>query len=443
MPQSAPTDAPRTVSPTPEPRRWDRGLATSFRSLRHRNYRLYFIGQIISFTGSWMQTTALAWLAFALTGKSTWPALISASGILPTFLLGAWGGALADRWPKRSLIFVTQSAFLLLALLLAILVFAGLVDPWLMLAITTATGIVQAIDLPARLAFVMDLAGREDLINAVGLNSVLFNVARVCGPALGGLVLFWWGPGVCFLINAISFVAVLWALAQMDVEGVASMPGPHGSLRALADGFRYIAAHREMAFLCLLAGTTSLFGWPSMSLLPALAHRILDSSAKGYSLLLSGTGLGALAAAWTVATFGSIERRGRFMACGVALISGGLVLLAESAQLGLAVGCCALVGFGLILFLSTCQSVVQLGSREHNRGRIMGIYAMILSGAVPLGNFLAGPAADRYGEPAVLRWLGIACGGAALCLLVVFRPSRIAADGPLPLSAEAAADDPL
>jgi MFS family permease len=424
MPQPAPTDAPSTAGP----RRWDRGLATGFRSLRHRNYRLYFFGQLVSFTGSWMQTTALAWLAFALTHQSKWPALISASQILPTFILGAWGGALADRWPKRSLIFVTQSAFLFLALLLAVLVFAGLADPWLMLAITAATGVVQAIDLPARLAFVIDLAGREDLINAVGLNSVLFNVARVCGPALGGLVLFWSGPGVCFLLNALSFVAVLWALARMDVAGEARVPGPRGGLRALADGFRYLTAHRELAFLCLLAGSTSLFGWPSLALLPALAHRVLDASEKGFSLLLSGTGAGALAAAWTVATFGSIERRGWFIASGVGLVSGGLVLLSLAPDLASAIGCCALVGFGLILFLSTSQSVVQLGASEDNRGRIMGIWAMLLSGAVPLGNLIAGPAADAYGEPAVLRWLGIGCALVALGLLILFRPRSRALD---------------
>jgi MFS family permease len=275
--------------------------------------------------GTWMQTAALNWLAFHLSDLSTWPSGIVAAQILPTFLLGALGGALADRWPKRTLIMGTQAAYLVLALLLAGLTAAGVIDPWQLLLISLANGIVQAIDLPARLAFVMDLVGREDLMNAVGLNSMLFNVARALGPALAALLLLVLQPWACFLANGLSYLAVLYALYRMDITGAAHTKGSRREGLSLLDGFTYIARHRELAFLFLLSGLTSLCGWPSQALLPALAREHLGSDARGYSILLSGTGLGALAAAWTVATFGSLERRGLLMGIGVIVVSAALV----------------------------------------------------------------------------------------------------------------------
>jgi MFS family permease len=397
-------------------------LAVTFRSLKHRNYRLYFFGQLISLIGTWMQTTAVTWLAFKLTQQSSWSALVGTATIFPTFILGAWGGMLADRWPKRSLIFVTQSLFLLLALLLAGLTLGGIITPWQLLLVTLAGGIVQAIDLPARLAFVMDMAGREDLMNAVALNSLLFNVARVLGPALAGLVLYWFEPWICFLANAISYLAVLWALAFMTISGSGRASGKPGGLRALLGGFSYLPRQPALLFLVLLATTTSLFGWPFRILLPALSEHVLAAGDRGYSFMLSATGLGALAAAWTVATFGSTARSRRLIATGVGIISAGLVALALAGSLLTAAAACACIGYGLILFLSTSQSVVQLSSPDENRGRIMGIWAMTQSGAVPLGDILAGPAADLGGSVRlVLSVEGLACAAAGLGLWGLFR----------------------
>jgi MFS family permease len=420
------------------------GLAATFRSLRHRNYRLYFFGQLISLIGTWMQTTAVTWLAFKLTQQSSWSALVGTATIFPTFILGAWGGVLADRWPKRSLIFVTQSLFLLLALLLAGLALGGIITPWQLLLVTLAGGVVQAIDLPARLSFVMDMAGREDLMNAVALNSLLFNVARALGPALAGIMLYLLDPWACFLANAISYLAVLWALACMNVSGTSRkvIPGPlarsaiaekrrGGGLRALVGGFTYLPRQPALMFLILLAATTSLFGWPFRILLPALSEHQLAAGDRGYSFMLSATGLGALAAAWTVATFGSLARSRLMITLGVCIISGSLVALSCSGSLASAAAACALLGYGLILFLSTSQSVVQLSTTDHNRGRIMGIWAMTQSGAVPLGDVLAGPAADLGGSVRlVLGFEGLACAGAALGLVGLFRWRQSISDRP-------------
>jgi predicted MFS family arabinose efflux permease len=396
------------------------GLRGTFRSLRHRNYRLYFIGQLISLTGSWVQTTALNWLAFELTRRSMGPALVMVAQALPTVLLGAWGGTLADRLPKRTLLIITQSALLILALVLAGLVFAGSRAFWAVLLVTLASGIVQAVDLPARLAFVMEMVGREDLMNAVALNSLLFNVARAVGPAFAGWMLIGLGPELCFLVNGLSFVAVIWALVLMEAAGRGS-PIAAKRRSGIAEGLRYLAERPGLAVLILLSGLLSLCGWPFQALLPALAEHVLDSGAQGYSWMLSGTGFGALAAALTVATFGSLARRRQFIGAGVAILTGALFGLSLVRSPLLAVVCCALIGYGLILFFATSQSVVQLSAEEHNRGLIMGIWAMLLSVALPLGSLIAGEATNHLGEPTVLLVQGLACGSATAASFLLLR----------------------
>src|SRR5437016_1885515 len=265
-----------------------RGLAATFRSLRHRNYRLYFFGQLISLMGTWMQSTAVSWLAFALTHESKWTAMILVAQILPTFFFGGLGGVLADRLPKRTLIFCTQSFFLLLALLLAGLGYAGVITAWKLVVITAASGLVQAIDLPARLAFVMDMASREDLMNAVALNSLLFNVARALGPAAGGQLMRWISPETCFVANALSYLAVLWALTLMNIAGPARLRARRAgwrsllnglvflvhhkeylvraawlAVRAFGDGMIFVARRRQLLLLSLLMAVISFCGWPS------------------------------------------------------------------------------------------------------------------------------------------------------------------------------------
>ncbi|MFN4260172.1 MAG: MFS transporter [Gemmataceae bacterium] len=390
----------------------------SFRSLRHRNYRLYFFGQLVSLTGSWMQTAALAGLAYALTGLSAWPALLVAIQIAPTFLFGAWSGFLADHVPKRRLIMATQSGFMLMSFSLAMLVWLGKVEPWQLLVVSCLHGLFQAVDLPARLAFVNDLVGREDLVNAVALNSMLFNTARAVGPAIGGVMLFYAGPQACFLSNSLSYLAVLIALYHMDVRGE---PKHHAGTRAgLLSGFQYLRDHPRLAIVVLRAGTTALCCWPFLSLLPALAEkRFLLAPAQGNSWLLSATGAGALSAAFTVATFGSPERARYFIAVGITLASAALFGLSFAPNILAAVACCALIGFGIIIFLSTSQATVQLGATDLNRGRVMGIWAMTLSGSVPLGNLVVGPAADQWGVATMLRLQGLLCVTAALGLLAL------------------------
>ena len=410
-------------------------LSETFRALRHRNYLLYFIGQFISITGSWLQTTALMWLAYEKTGQSSWPAAITAAQVLPTFVLGIWGGSLADRWPKRRLIFATQAVSLVLALLLAGLVFLNLDSVWVLFAVALAAGIVNGIDLPARMSFVVEMVGKDDLVNAIALNSLLFNAARVLGPALGASLLHVVGAGPCFAANGVSFVAVLAALWAMDPSSfVPATPAPERQY--LRTGLSFLAGHPWLLGFVLFSGAMAFFGWPVLSLLPALADKSLHSGPGMYGALVSAIGGGAMLAALVVATFGSMQRRRLFLVGGVALQAAGMALLAFARREVPALGCCAMVGCGLILYFATGQAVTQLSSGDHNRGLIMGVWSMVLCGAQPLGSLLAGWAADAWGVPAVLIVQSVGLALAGLGVMLVLRT-----DGPRSDSASAVTPD--
>ncbi len=426
--------SPSSTCLSPSSRRW---RVDTFRALRHRNYQLYFGGQFVSVTGSWAQSAALTWLAYELTKESSWPALVGAMQVLPTFVLGAWGGSLADRWPKRPLIFLSQATLLLLAILLGCLVLLGHVTPWHLLAVATAAGIVNAIDLPARLAFVIDLVGRDDLPNAIALNSMLFNLARMLGPIVSGVLFALLGygetgqtaAGVCFLLNGLSFLAVLAALAWMELPPLTPKSGTANAADSLWEGFRYLGRHPRLILLLVLSAAMSMFGWPILSLLPAVADQRLHARTHAYAWMLSAIGGGAGFSSLLVASFTSTLRRRWFLAAGVGLACSSLLCLAMARSLPLAVGCCAFLGCGLILFFPTSQAIMQLGSDDRVRGRVMGIWSMVLSGAYPLGHLLAGQAADRYGLPLVLIVMGLGI-AAASALVFAFGAVRHFANNP-------------
>ncbi len=417
-----------TIPPSPPSSRLSQtsflGRVDTFRALRHRNYRLYFCGQFVSVTGSWAQSAALMWLAYELTHENRWPALVGAMQVLPTSVLGAWGGSLADRQPKRALIFLTQASLLLLAVVLGGLVLLGQVTPWHLLAVATAAGIVNAIDLPARLAFVIDMVGRDDLPNAIALNSMLFNLARMLGPIVSGVLLTkigqgsmgQTGAGVCFLLNGLSFVAVLAALYWMELPpSIPVKSKMTDSADSLWAGFRYLGQHPRLILLMALSGFMSLFGWPILSLLPAVADQRLRGSSEAYAWMLSAIGGGAGFASLLVASFQTTRRSRWFLVAGVILASASLLGLALARSLPLAVACCAFLGCGLILFFPTSQSIMQLSSADHVRGRVMGIWSMVLSAAFPLGHLLAGHAADCWFRDGSINellasWLSVGTG---------------------------------
>lgn len=410
---------------------WTALKGTTFRSLRHANYRRYFYGQIVSFTGSWMQSAALMWLMYDRTGDPRWPSWLLVAQVGPTLLLGTWGGHLADRLPKRQLVIATQTAFLCNAVILTLLIASGFALPALILALQIASGIVQAIDLPTRLAFVPDLVPREDLINAVGLNSLLFNSARAVGPAIAGVLFLAAGEVAprlpngtnavtlgavgCFALNALSFSAVL--LALRGIHLVHNPPAANGGKPASGwDGIRYLWERPALGGLVLFTLVMCIFGWPVLTLLPAYTRTELGLAEKSYSVLVSALGAGALVAALATATFGSVGRRAAFLVLGAAATAAGLVGLAQAHSLLAAAGCCSGIGFGLILFLSTGQSTLQLAVPDDRRGRVMSVWAMTLSASAPLGHLLAGEAATAFGVERVLLAMAAGTGFVALGL---------------------------
>jgi MFS family permease len=409
---------------------------TTFRSLRHANYRRYFYGQIVSFTGSWMQSAALMWLLYDRTGDVRWPSYLLVAQVGPTVVLGAWTGHLADRFPKRTLVMLTQTAFLVNAVALAALVAGGWAAPLLVLALQLLSGVIQAIDLPTRLAFVPDLVPKDDLINAVGLNAMLFNSGRAVGPAATGVMFLLaaaaaphlpaWGHldpvalGAvgCFALNAVSFLAVLLALWRIEVPGRPDAD-PHPDRGSAWAGVRYVAARPRLAGLVGLTFVLCAFAWPVLTLFPAYTRTRLGLAEGSYSFLVSALGGGALVGALGTATFGTTGRRGAFLVFGAAAAAAGLAGLASTTAQAAAVAWAGCVGGGLILFLSTAQSALQLSVPDETRGRVMALWAMTLSASAPVGHLAAGQAADALGVAPVLAGMAAGCLLVAVALLAV------------------------
>ena len=410
--------SPLVESATTNDRPSESDLPATFRALRHRNYRLYFAGQVVSLTGSWVQTAALTWLAYTLTSGLRLPAAVTAAQVVPTFLLGAWSGSLADRLPRRSVIFLAQAALLLLAMLLGGMVAFGFVSPLTLLIASFLIGVVNAVDTPARLSFVIDMVGRDDLMNAVALNSLVFNVARAVGPALGAMAIPLVGVAGCFILNGLSFAAVLVALSAMRLPERGETLSRAKQVRPTS-GFRHLARRPALLLMLVLAGAMAFFGWPVLSLLPALSDVVLGAGSQGHGWMLSAIGIGALTGALIVATFGKPQRQALLIWLGVVVGAVSLAGLARSSTLPAALGCCAVAGCGLILFFATAQATMQLGADEHNRGQIMGIWLMVLAGAQPAGNLVAGHLADTLGVPFALMTLSIGIATSATLIGVV------------------------
>ena len=402
----------------------------TFASLHVPDYRKYFAGQIVSLTGTWMQSTALLWLAYAQTRNPLWPAAMMVAQTVPTILLGAYGGALADRLPRRRLVVGTQCAYFTTAILLTILVATGQAVPWVLLAAQLANGTIQAIDLPARLAYVPSLVPRAVLANAVALNSMIFNAARAVGPALAGGLLVcarfaveWgWTPGwstagigaeVCVGVNAVSYLFVIAALLRITEPG-----NPPEQLRqraGLSEGIRAVAANRTLASYLIGAGLLSASAWPVIALFSAYTVEVLRHAEGEYSLLVSALGVGALTAAAANATFAHPDRVRRFLVGGAALATAGLTGLALAPLLGAAslagaVAAAALLGGGLVLHLSTAQTALQLSVADETRGRVMALWPMTLSVGTLVGNLLTGSLANALGVHGVVAGMAVAAG---------------------------------
>jgi MFS family permease len=396
-------------------------LRQTFRALRHRNFRLFFYGQLVSLTGTWIQQTAMSWLVYQLTGSKLLLGAIAAAGSAPMMVFSMWGGSLADRYPKRTILVATQTAQMLLAFWLAALVWAGMATPWMIAGIALLNGIAMGFDMPARQAFTVEMTSREDLLNAISLNSSVVNGARVLGPSLAGLLMGSVGVAMCFFLNGVSYIAVIAGLMTMRLP--AHVPvATTTSVRAHAlGGLSYVFRHPRVRTILGLFGVVGIFGWSYAVLMPAFARDVLGLGAHGYGVLMSASGIGALVGALAVATAGHIFKPRKVALGGVWLFSAALLAFALDRNFYLSLLFLALAGFGMMLFFSTSNTVLQTIVPDEMRGRVMGIWAVVFGAMVPIGSLQAGALAHWLGSPVTIIIGALVCALAATVTLLVVR----------------------
>jgi MFS family permease len=393
-------------------------LRSTFRALEHRNYRLYWTGQLVSLIGTWMQSVAQGWLMHRLTESALMLGLLGFMQFLPVLLLSLWAGVIVDSIDKRRLLLFTQFAFLIQAVLLAAAVSTGVVKPWMVLALAFVFGTINALDLPARQSFVVDLTGKQDLSNAIALNSAAFNVARVVGPAIAGILLATVGEAGCFWLNAVSYVAVIASIWRMDL---APRPGIRFVLRravkTMMEGVRYAKSVRPLRNLLTLLGVTAGLGFQYMILLPVYVRDILRADAKAYGILVSAFGLGSLiSAAWMTRKQDRWALRRNIF---IGLFSGaiGMGIFAWSRTLPLSVAMGFVAGFGLILYVATTNTLIQTTTEDRFRGRIMSLYTLMFVGTAPIGALISGAIAQRFGAPVATSVSALVLLGGALWMM--------------------------
>ena len=418
--------------------------AEGWRALRHRNYRLFFAGQAVSLVGTWMMTVAQGWLVLELTGDPFMLGVVAAAQFLPVLLLGLFGGLIADGLPKRRTLVVTQAIAAVLSLLLFALTVTGMVQVWQIVLLAAIGGVRTAVDLPTRQAFAVELVGREDIGNAVALNSALFNGARVVGPAIAGIVIGLSGVSLAFLIDGVSFVAVLAGLLLMREDelrrGAIAAPRPataRAALTTIADGLRYVRQTDLVLLATVVVGMVSLFGLNFTVLAPALAQDVLHADASGYGFLMAATGVGSLLTALVIAFRGSA--RPATIALGGLVLGIAEVVLGLSGLLSVSLVAMAAVGVGTILMAATANTVIQLTVPDELRGRVMSVYTTVFAGSTPIGGLLMGWIAAQAGVGEAFAVGGLACiaiAGAAF-LRLHQRPELAAVAGvrrPVPIA---------
>ncbi len=377
-----------------------------FRAMRYRNFRLFFSGQIISLIGTWMQSVAQSWLVYRLTGSSLLLGVVGFAGQIPVFLLASIGGMVADRRSRYRIVIVTQTTAMLLALVLAALTLIGHIKVWEIMLLASSLGLVNAFDIPARQAFIVEMVKPQDLINAIALNSAMVNGARVMGPAVAGITVAAIGEGWCFFANGVSYIAVIIGLLLMVVT-----PRPRDSqssgLHSILEGFRWVVHKGPIRNLLLLLGLISLTGMPYMVLMPIFADRILHSGARGLGVLMGSAGVGALTGTMALAARHGVRGLGRWVMYAAMGFGASLILFSFSHWFWMSVVFVMPAGFSMILQMASTNTLIQTMVPDELRGRVMAFYAMVFMGMAPFGALLSGAIAQHVGAPLTVRLGGI------------------------------------
>ncbi|HEY5239361.1 MAG TPA: MFS transporter [Rhizomicrobium sp.] len=396
-------------TPPPEGAIGRGGALALLSAFRHRNYRLFFFGQLVSLMGTWMQSVAQGWLVYSMTHSPLLLGLTSFAGQVPVFFITAFGGTIADRVNKRQMLIVTQSLSMLQAAVLAGLTLAGVIHVWEIVALAASMGLINAFDVPTRQALTFEMVGREDLRNAIALNSVMFNLARIAGPTMAGLLIALAGEGICFALNALSYAAVLASLIMMRLTPREKHPAKH-PLRELATGAAYAWHTRQIRVALMLVAVSSCFGAAYIPLMPAVARDVLHQGSRGLGLLMGSVGVGALIGAYALAR---IHERHLTLTPILAAASFGvsLILFSHSHWLPLSMLLTLPCAFSLMLMGGSTNTILQTVSADHMRGRVLAFYTMAFIGMMPWGSLLLGWIASRLGVSVAISF------GGAMCIL--------------------------
>ncbi|WP_455382825.1 MFS transporter [Salinispira pacifica] len=398
--------ATRAISPRPR--------RQAFTALKYPNYRLWFQGQVVSLFGTWMQATAQGFLVFQLTRSAAYLGYVAFANGIAIWLFTLYGGAVADRIPRRTLLIVTQSFMMMLAFLLSALTFLRVVQPWHIILLSFFLGLANAFDAPARQSFVPELVDREDLTNAIALNSTMFNTAVALGPAAGGIVYAAIGPGWCFAVNGITFGAVILALVRMKLKPFVAPPLRKNGLASIAEGLRYIASQRLVLAIIALVSMVSMFGISFVTLFPVWAVKVLHGDATTNGLLQSARGIGAFAGAVFIASLGRFRFKGRLLTLGTFAFPGMMLLFSFTRILPAAMAMLVVTGLAQIMIMNLANALVQTQIADEMRGRVMSVYSLTFLGLMPVGALISGAIADHATAPFAVAF------GAAVCLLAAF-----------------------
>lgn len=382
---------------------------SALRVLSNRDYALYWVGLLISATGSWMQNVAQGWLVFDLTGSKLYLGIVGAAGTLPMLFLALPGGVIADRFNKRRITILTQFLAMLQALVLGLLTVTGLIKPWHIVALASFMGLVNSLDVPARQAMTVEIVGKADLLSAVALNSSAFNGARILGPAVAGVIVGVSGAGVCFLVNAASYLAVIVSLFIIRPTPLGATSRDVGMISQIREGLAYARRNSLIRDLLLLTGIASVFGLQYGTLIPALAKEVLKVGPERFGILVSSAGVGSVVAAVSVAALGHLFSPRRVVAVGSILAPLGIVALSLTRQYLLAATCLVVIGFGMMLFLAVSNSLVQVAAPDELRGRILSLRTLVFMGVAPIGSLQVGWLAQHFGVQTSLTIGGVFC----------------------------------
>jgi len=388
-----------------------------FVPLRHRNFRYYWLGMCVSLIGNWMQSVAQPWLAYSLTNSALLLGLVGAMQYMPALFLSLFAGVAVDRWPTKRLIYLTQAASGLIVISLALLVYSGQVRYWHILVLAGLLGLVNTLDMPARQAFVIQLVGKDDLMNAIALNSVAFNTARVIGPAIAGMLMAYYGVAICFLINGISFAAVLVSLFFVVPLPIQIATGARERVwEEIKAGLNYVHSHRSILETIVLVAIMGIFALNNNVLLPVFNQEVLHQGERSLGFLFSFSGAGSLLGALTIASLSRTGPRRGVLNLVPVLIGILLVMNSFTTSFWMTGLYLAATGFFFNLFSSTANTSVQISIPDHMRGRVMSLYTLVFVGTTPLGNLYAGWSDEFWGP----QWGFAACGSMVLVLMGLF-----------------------